>query len=96
MNVFVSGIDTAKLYLQFFFGPKSPQDLYQQTVSAVCGFIEVSIYTNKTLTGLLRELKNKGKVQLGNLKGSCGCSWEQSFARAFHLNGQVHRSVHAR
>ena len=38
----------------------------------MCGFIEVSIYMNKTLTaGLLQELKNKGKVQLGNLKGGC-------------------------
>ena len=62
----------------------------------MCGFIEVSIYMNNTLAGLLRELKNKGKVQLGNLKGGCGCLWWQSFARAFHLKGQVHRSAHPR
>ena len=62
----------------------------------MCGFIEVSIYMNNTLTGLLRELKNKGRVQLGNLKGGWGCLWEQSLARAFCLQGQVNHSAHAR
>ena len=31
-------------------------------------FIKVLIYVNKTPSGRLRELKNKEKVQLGNLK----------------------------
>ena len=34
---------------------------------------------NKTVCGLLRELKNKGKVQLGNLKSARG-----RFINAFH------------
>ena len=31
---------------------------------------------SKTLSGRLRELKNKTKVQLGNPKSSRGCLWE--------------------
>ena len=30
------------------------------------------IYYNKTLNGCLLQLKNKGKVQLGNPKSGCG------------------------
>ena len=37
---------------------------------------------NKTLSGCLQELQNKGKSQLGN---SChGCFQEQSLTRVFH------------
>ena len=35
-------------------------------------FITVLIYMNKNLSGRLRELKNKGKVQLSNPKGGRG------------------------
>ena len=42
------------------------QDLYQWDISTVCRFIKVLNYKTKTLSGQLRELKNKGKVQLGN------------------------------
>ena len=48
------------------------QDLSQGTISAVCSFVKVLIYMNKTLSGRLRELKNKGKVQLGNPKSGRG------------------------
>ena len=37
-----------------------------RTISTVCSFFKVSIYLNKTLSGCLRELKNKAKVQSGN------------------------------
>ena len=67
MSVFISVKDMAKLYVQFF-RPKQRQNLYQQTISAVCSFIKVLIYINETQSGHLRELKNKGKVQLGNPK----------------------------
>ena len=43
------------------------QDLYQWTISTVCRFFKALNYkTIKTLSGQLQELKNKGKVQLGN------------------------------
>ena len=61
MSVFISDIDSAKLYVQFF------RPLEQGAV-----FIKVLIYTNKTMSGRLRELKNKGKVQLGNPKSGRG------------------------
>ena len=48
------------------------QDLSQGTISAVCSFVKVLIYMNKTLSGRLRELKNKGKVQLGNPRSDRG------------------------
>ena len=44
------------------------QDLFQRTISIVFSFIKVLIYINKTPSGRLRELKNKGKVQLGSSK----------------------------
>ena len=48
------------------------QDLYHRTISAVCSFIVVLVFMNKTLSGRLQELKNKGKVQLGNSKSGHG------------------------
>ena len=47
-------------------------------------FIKVSIYTSKTLSGRLQELKNKGKVQLGNTKSCRSRLRQRSFTRAFH------------
>ena len=47
-------------------------------------FIKVSIYTSKTLSGRLRELKNKGKVQLGNTKSYGSRLRQRSFTRDFH------------
>ena len=46
---------------------KTP-DLNFRAISAVCSFIKVLIYMNKTLIGPLRELKNKKKVKTGNPK----------------------------
>ena len=46
--------------------------------------IQVLIYMNKTLSSRLRELKNKGKVQLGNPKHGRRRLWERSLQRAFH------------
>ena len=48
------------------------QDLYQRTIRAVCSFIKEFMYMNKSLSGRLRELKNKGKVKLSNPKGGRG------------------------
>ena len=42
------------------------------------------IYVNKTPSGRLRELKNKEKVQLGNLKSGCDHLRERLLTRAFH------------
>ena len=36
------------------------------------------------LTGRLRELEIKGKVQLGNLKSGRGLLWDRSLTRAFN------------
>ena len=55
---------------------RTVKDLYHQTISAMCNFIKVLIYMNKTRSGCLRELKNKDKVQLGNPKSSRCCSQE--------------------
>ena len=60
MSVFTSDIDTAKLYVQFF------RRLAQCAVSLVL------IYMNKTVSGCIQELKNKGIVQLGNSKSGRG------------------------
>ena len=49
------------------------KDLYQQTVRAMCSFIKVLIYINKTRSGCLRQLKNQHKVQLGNPKSGRCC-----------------------
>ena len=50
--------DMAKLNAQFF-----------ETISTVCSLIDVLVYMNNTsLSGHLRELKNKRKVQSGNPK----------------------------
>ena len=38
---------------------------------------------NKNLSGCLRELKNKGKVQLGNTKSGRGHLLESQFKRGF-------------
>ena len=48
------------------------QDLYHRTISAVCSFIVVLVFMNKTLSGHLQELKKKGKVQLDNSKSGHG------------------------
>ena len=47
MSVFISDIDTAKLYVQFF------RRLAQSAVSLVL------IYMNETVSGRIQELKNK-------------------------------------
>ena len=39
---------------------------------------------NKTLSGCLQELQNKGKSQLGNPNSCHGCFQEQSLTRVFH------------
>ena len=39
-------------------------------------------YVNKTLSGRLRELKNKGKVQLDNPKSGQGRLWKWSLMEA--------------
>ena len=66
MSVFISDIDTAKLYVQFF------RRLAQCAVSLVL------IYMNKTVSGRIPELKNKGIVQLGNSKSGRGRLRERS------------------
>ena len=66
MSVFISDIDTAKLYVQFF------RRLAQCAVSLVL------IYMNKTVSGRLQELKNKGIVHLGNSKSGRGRLRERS------------------
>ena len=43
----------------------------------------------KTLSGCLRELKNKEKVQLGKPKSGCGRLLEQWFTRTFHYKVEV-------
>ena len=60
MSVFISDIDTAKLYVQCF------RRLAQCAVSLVL------IYMNKTVNGRIQELENKGIVQLGNSKKGRG------------------------
>ena len=45
--------------------------------------MKVSIHMNKTLSGRLRELKNKGKVQLVYLKSARGRLRERLLKRAF-------------
>ena len=50
----------------------------------MCSFVKVLIYMNKTLSGNLWELKNKGKAKLGNAKSGRGQLREWSLARAFH------------
>jgi len=49
----------------------------------------VFIYVNKTLNGRLRELNNKGKVHVGNLKSGHDRLWELSLTRAFHYEVKV-------
>ena len=53
------------------------QNVFQRTISIVFSFIKVEIYMNKTLSGCLRELKNKRKVQLGDSK-----KWLRSLTKA--------------
>ena len=53
--------------------------------------IKVLIYMNNTLSSHLRELKNKGKVQLSNPKSGCGRLWERSLKSVqtwFHKGGR--------
>ena len=46
------------------------------------------MYMNKTLSGRLRELKNKGKVQLGNPKSELFITkFNTQFERGFHKDG---------
>ena len=46
------------------------------------------MYMNKTLSGRLRELKNKGKVQLGNPKSELFITkFKKRFERGFHKDG---------
>ena len=49
---------------------------YQQTIRAMCSFIKLLIYINKTRSGCLRQLKNQYKVQLGNPKSGRCCLQE--------------------
>ena len=49
MIIFISDIDTAIFYVHFF-----------ETISAVCSFVKVLIYMNKTLNG--RSLVKKTKT----------------------------------
>ena len=43
----------------------------------------------KTVSGCLRELKNKEKVQLDNPKSGCGRLLEQWLTRTFHYKVEV-------
>ena len=45
--------------------------------------MKVSIHINKTLSGRLRKLKNKGKVKLVNPRSACGRSRERLLKTAF-------------
>ena len=47
---------------------------------------------NKAVCGLLRELKNKGKVQLGNLKSAGGRLWMLSLQSLRHCSNGVSQS----
>ena len=49
----------------------------------MCSFIKLLININKTLSGRLRELKKKGKIQLGKPKSGRGHLREGSLTRAF-------------
>ena len=53
--------------------------------------IKVPIYMNNTLSSRLRELKNKGKVQLSNPKSGCSHLRERSLKSVqtgFHKGGR--------
>ena len=65
------------------------QDVFQRTISIVFSFIKVEIYMNRTLSGRLRELKNKGKGQLGDSKSGCDRLRERSLTKAFHYKVSV-------
>ena len=82
MNVFVSGIDTAKLYLQVFFGPKYPkifinEPLVQCADLLKCQFIWIILWLVS-----YESLKTKEKSSwviskvVGLLMGAVAC---QSF-----------------
>ena len=51
MSVFISNIDTAKLNVQFFLDQNK---LTPYLLGAVCSFIKVLIFMNKTLSSRLR------------------------------------------
>ena len=65
---------------------------HQRTISAVWSFIKVLIFMNKTLTGCLRELNTKEKVQLGIPKNGLCRIWERSLTRAFQYKVLSHSS----
>ena len=65
---------------------------HQRTISAVCSFIKVLICMNKTLSGCLRQLNTKGKVQLGNPKNGRSRIRERSLTRAFQYKVSSHSS----
>ena len=66
---------------------RTVKDLYQPTIRAMCSFIKVLIYMNKTRSGCLRELKDKDKVQLGNPK-SGRCCLKVTVQSGFHKGGR--------
>ena len=65
--LYISDIDTAKLYVQCF---RPLAQIAQCAVSLKS--LKCFYYYNKTLSGRLRQFKNKGKVQLGNPKSGRG------------------------
>ena len=60
-----------------------------QTIGAKCSFIRVLIYVTKTSIGNLRELENKGQVELSNPKSGCSRFPKQSFMRAFYYKAKI-------
>ena len=65
---------------------------HQRAISAVCSFIKVLICMNKTLSGCLRELNTKEKVQLGNPKNGRSRILKRSLTRAFQYKVLSHSS----
>ena len=87
MSVFISDTDKAQLYVKFCY-TKQPQNHCQWTILK-CSLqfhwsVDLNSDMNKTLNGRLQELKNKGKVLLGNPKSGRCHFWEWSLMRAFH------------
>ena len=72
MSIFTPNIEEAKLYVQIF------KPLAQCALSLKSRFIR------ERLSGCLRELKTKRKVQLGNPKSGRGHLLERSLTRAFN------------
>ena len=65
--LYISDKDTAKLYVQCL---RPLAQIAQCAVSLKS--LKCFYYYNKTLSGRLRQFKNKGKVQLGNPKSGRG------------------------